>query len=247
MLAATPQSDPVRDRADTDLRGSREHGYYLDLLARRALDAGVSHICTLDVDSFPVRDDWVRVTVDALPEASALAGSCGSENGDSALPHPSCTMAHRSTSSSGSRRASRPTPTARPSSAAFLRATGQRADTGIRLGQSSGRADLAVGAAAPHERADPHYLMGGIYADAFFHLGGIGRGKVFRRDLQQLDRPPADPPDRADPGARPEDLADEGSRAPDRARQRGARPRRVSNGEIYTRAARAGCSTTPTR
>jgi len=26
--------------------------------------------------------------------------------------------------------------------------------------------------------------MAGIYGDAVFHLGGIGRGKVFRRDLQ---------------------------------------------------------------
>jgi hypothetical protein len=27
--------------------------------------------------------------------------------------------------------------------------------------------------------------MAGIYADAVFHLGGIGRGKLFRRDLEQ--------------------------------------------------------------
>jgi hypothetical protein len=33
-------------------------------------------------------------------------------------------------------------------------------------------------------RVDAHYLMAGIYGDAVFHLGGIGRGKVFRRDLR---------------------------------------------------------------
>ena len=30
---------------------------------------------------------------------------------------------------------------------------------------------------------DPHYLLGGIYGDAVFHMGGITRGKVFRTDL----------------------------------------------------------------
>ena len=80
---------------DTDLRGSREHGYYLDALAQRALDAGVSHLCTMDVDAFPVRDDWVSIAASRMPESTGLSAISRIENGDSALPHPSCTFARR--------------------------------------------------------------------------------------------------------------------------------------------------------
>ena len=182
VIAATPNLT-LCEIAPTTLRGSREHGYYLDALARRALDAGVSHICTLDVDSFPVRDDWVQVTVDALPESSALAGVLRSENGDFALPHPSATMTHRSFFDRF-RPSFSPDSDGSPEFRRFLRRTGQRADTGIRLGQILWAQDLEWAQLLRTNALDLHYLMGGIYADTFFHLGGIGRGKIFRRDLQ---------------------------------------------------------------
>jgi hypothetical protein len=183
----------VCDHPDTDRRGSREHAYHLDLLAQQALDAGVSHLCTLDVDSFPIRDDWVDVVAAQIPEASGLAAILRVENGDTALPHPSCTFGRRDFFE-------RFTPSFTPDSdgtpefRAFLRDTGQSADTGIRLGYALWAAGLPWGKLVRTNRVNPHYLMAGIYGDAIFHLGGIGRGKLFRKDLEhsaahRLSRP----------------------------------------------------------
>ena len=140
-------------------------------------------MCTLDVDSFPVRADWVDVVAAQLAEASGLAAVCRLENGDTQLPHPSCTFARRdfyerfhpsfSPDSDGT-----------PEFRRFLHTTGQSADTGIRLGYALWSRGLAWGRLVRTNAVDPHYLMAGIYGDAVFHLGGIGRGKVFRRDLQ---------------------------------------------------------------
>src|SRR4051794_21618237 len=83
------------DIPPTERRSSREHGYYLDAMVPIALDTGVSHLCTLDVDSFPIRDDWVDVVNTTAPRESGLAGVLREENGDVALPHPSCVFAPR--------------------------------------------------------------------------------------------------------------------------------------------------------
>lgn len=173
----------VCDNPDTELRGSREHGYHLDLLARQALAAGVSHLCTLDVDSFPIRDDWVDVIAAQAPTESGLAAILRVENGDVALPHPSCTFARRELFERYSPSFS-PDWDGTPEFRAFLRATGQRGDTGIRLGYTLWSNGLAWGKLLRTNAVDPHYLMAGIYGDAVFHLGGIGRGKLFRKDLE---------------------------------------------------------------
>lgn len=166
----------------TNLRASREHGYYLDAILPIALADGVSHVCTLDVDSFPIADDWVDVIVRAAPPASGLAGVLRSENGDVALPHPSCVLArreffeeHRPTFS--------PDSDYTPEFRAFLRATEQAADTGIHLGYVLWRNRLPWGHLARTNVRNPHYLMAGIYADVVFHLGSAGRAAVFRQDF----------------------------------------------------------------
>jgi hypothetical protein len=174
----------VCDDPDTELRGSREHAFHLDLLARRALDAGVSHVCTLDVDSFPIRDGWVHAVASEAPAESGVAAILRRENGDTALPHPSCTFARRDFFE-------RFAPSFTPDldgtteQRAFLRTTGQSADTGIQLGYALWAAGLSWGRLLRTNAADPHYLMAGIYGDAVFHLGGLGRGKLFRKDLEQ--------------------------------------------------------------
>ncbi len=182
LLEAQPNV-VVCDLPDTELRGSKEHGYYLDRLVPIALDAGVSHLCTLDVDAFPIRDDWVEIVSAAMPEQSGLAAVSRIENGDTALPHPSCAFARRGFFERFSPTFS-PDSDGSPQFREFLRATGQRADTGIGLGYVLWVAGEPWGRLVRTNMVDPHYLMAGIYGDAVFHLGGIGRGKLFRKDLE---------------------------------------------------------------
>jgi hypothetical protein len=186
MLAAQRDVVVCDDLPPTELRGSREHAYYLDVLVARALDAGVSHVCTLDLDSFPIRDDWVDVIVGQIDEldGARLAGVCRVENGDTLLPHPSCTLATRDFFATDPPSFS-PDSDGTPEFRTFLRTTGQRADTGIRIAHrlwSTGEPWVRL---TRTNVRNGHYLMAGIYGDVVFHLGGAGRGKLFRRDLER--------------------------------------------------------------
>jgi hypothetical protein len=109
---------------------------------------------------------------------------CRLENGDTALPHPSCIVA-RSDFFATDPPSFSPDRDGTTGFREFRRATGQRADTGIRLGARLWETGEPWGRLLRTNARDAHYLMGGIYADAVFHLGGVGRGKLFRRDLEQ--------------------------------------------------------------
>ncbi len=182
LLHAAPGLTLV-DVPDTELRGSREHGYYLDRLWRHALETDATHISTLDVDAFPVRDDWVQSVAAQMPSESGFAAVSRLENGDSELPHPSCTFARREFYERFEPSFS-PDSDGTPEFRHFLHATGQSADTGIRLGYALWTAGIPWGRLVRTNVVNPHYLMAGIYGDAVFHLGGIGRGKLFREDFQ---------------------------------------------------------------
>ncbi len=170
------------DIAPTERRGSREHGYYLDAMVPLALDRGVSHLCTLDVDSFPIDDAWLHTLLDLAPPETGLVGVLREENGDVALPHPSCILAPRAFYERY-HPSFWPEPERTGEFRRFVRATGQRADTGIRLASLLWNEQLPWGKLRRTNASNPHYLLAGIYGDAVFHMGGITRAKVFRTDL----------------------------------------------------------------
>ena len=172
----------ILEPTTTPLRASREHGYYLDAMLPVALADGVSHICTLDVDSFPIRDSWVDVLLNAAPAESGLSGVLRSENGDVALPHPSCILARRDFFERFMPSFS-PDSDSTPGFRTFLHSTGQSADTGIRLGYILWQNKIRWGYLVRTNTRNPHYLMAGIYGDIIFHLGSAGRGNVFRQDF----------------------------------------------------------------
>src|SRR6056297_1632256 len=73
----------------SDLRGSAEHAHYLDQLVAEAAAHDVTHVATLDMDSFPVAIGWAeRLTAQLTPDRP-FAAVLRRENGDRNLPHPS--------------------------------------------------------------------------------------------------------------------------------------------------------------
>jgi hypothetical protein len=204
VLAATPRlTDGARarlnrsarveahDGSPTAERGSREHAHHLDALLARALEGPASHLVTLDLDSFPVRDAWHDHLVGAAP--TGIAAILRAENLDTVLPHPSCTFLPRDFAAAHPFSFS-PDTDGTPGFRGFLRSTGQRADTGIRLARILHEAAVPWHRMLRSNRRDVHPLIAGIYDDTVFHLGAGARESLFRRDragsaVHRLTRP----------------------------------------------------------
>ncbi len=66
----------------TDLRSSRENAYYLERLIATAIDEGSTHVATLHVDSFPIRDGWATDLATALSTDYSFAAIVRNESCD---------------------------------------------------------------------------------------------------------------------------------------------------------------------
>ena len=64
----------VLDLPATGLRLSRENAFYLELLVKAAIEEGATHVCTLHLDSFPVRPLWATELERKLHGDYVLAG-----------------------------------------------------------------------------------------------------------------------------------------------------------------------------
>ena len=171
------------DVAPTELRGSREHGHYLDALARIAIDDGVDTLVTLDVDSFPVADGWIETIARAANADGRVAGVLRVENGDTVLPHPSCVLMDAEFFTRYQPSFS-PDSDGTPEFRRFLRTTRQAGDTGLGLAYVLWSRRLPWARLLRSNAVDVHPVIAGVYADCVFHLAGVASGTIFRRDLR---------------------------------------------------------------
>lgn len=169
-LAASPRVTIVEVPA-SDLRGPEEHACHLERLVAAALAAGVSHVVTLHVDSFPVRRGWETET------AARLDGNCpfAAVVRDDRFDRKPCTAFIFAESAFLA--AQRPTyllPAATLASSEFKRyARHSRAvlDSGIGYSFAAWRAGLRWHALARSNRGEDHCHFGSVYGDLVFHLG----------------------------------------------------------------------------
>jgi hypothetical protein len=185
ILQSTPNVKIVTLPA-FDGEGSFEHAFYLDLLLRRAVDEGCSHLATLDCDSFPVLPDWPAVLLRRMGKLR-LAAVLRSENLDTALPHPCGLFMERSFLLEHEPRLlpAKAEMAADPSFQEFLRVNGQRPDTGIGYGYVLWCAREPWLRLTRSNRRNPHFLMAGVYGDVFFHLGASSRRPWFYADYRR--------------------------------------------------------------
>ena len=171
---------------DTDLRGRDEHPYYLEWLVRAAVEDGATHLCTLHVDSFPVRAGWAEEI------AAKLHGDCvlAAVQRDKKTDRKPVTefmmftrefyLAHR--------------PTFRISERVKASADYQRyraacphtPDSGVGYGFAIWSAQLSWFPLLRVDRDKNRYYCGGIYGDLIFHLGGA---VLYRASPKATTRP----------------------------------------------------------
>lgn len=170
----------------TEERESLEHAYYLDLLFRRAVADGCTHLAAVDADSFPVLLDWPRVLLERM-HGRRLAAVLRCENLDTFLPHPCGIFMERSFFIERSPRMFPPKAeiAADASFQAFLKETGQRKDTGIGYGYALWRAKEPWMPLLRSNTRNRHFLMAGIYGGVFFHVGASSRRPFFHGDWEK--------------------------------------------------------------
>jgi hypothetical protein len=173
----------VIDLPPKSLRGSEEHGTYLDMLAAHAVRDGCDFVCTFDVDSWPICDDWIEVSWNLITQNRAVAAAIlRAENGDTVLPHPSFIFIQANLFHHAECRFWVTESDMRDDMRAFGKSNNQRIDTGFGLGYFLHKQGLDWVKLRRSNRKDYHYVMAGVYNDLIFHLGAGARKKMFARD-----------------------------------------------------------------
>jgi len=189
-LAQYPQVK-ICELPDTDLRVSLEHAFYIEGLTRAAIKDGATHLCTLDVDSFPIRYGWATELGEAISDDRPVAAILRKENGDEVLTHPSCLFfSHDFYEKYKPRYFPRPKEIFDPAYWLFFYSHLGECDTGIGFSYILRKNNLNWYRILRSNRYEDHYIMGGIYGDMIFHLGASSRGiKIFKLDRKNVKLP----------------------------------------------------------
>lgn len=160
---------------------SKQHSMALTQLMRHAIDDGCGAIFTLDVDSFPIINDWMHTMIAMAEEGSGVCAVHRTENEDTFLPHPSgCVML----SSFVSQYPFEFYPeNIEEVGSDYLEDTGQRPDSGIGLGYILWKHHFPWSEMQRSNSHNLHYLMAGIYGNVIFHLGAGSRRPLFAKEL----------------------------------------------------------------
>ena len=155
----------------TELRGARENTHYLEQLVRFALEDGVTHICALHPDSFPVRPGWAEAMVDLCAPDGAVCAIQRVENHD--LKPQTCGLLFSSDWYLRYRPGFLLTAEQRASEQykRYQAAVPHIADSGSGFGFSLWCAGLQWAPLNRSNRAQDHALLGSVYGDLIFHLG----------------------------------------------------------------------------
>ncbi len=170
----------------TDLRGYQEHAFYLDRLVDTAVRDGCSHVVMLNVDSFPVRKAWAQTLASYLDQRCVLAAVKRIENYDN-KPHPCCIFFHRefylqykpSLILTKDELDS-------PEGLRYLAESGSIHDTGVGYGFKLFSTGLGWHPLLRSNKGEDHYIIGSVYGDLVFHLGGATREKKIHLPERQL-------------------------------------------------------------
>jgi hypothetical protein len=161
----------ICDLPPTGAHGPAEHTHYLDLLLLEAVHDGATHIATLHVDSFPVRDGWAEDLAARLDSETPFAAAVRDGRVD-IKPFTAAILAradflerHRPTLLvSGEAMATRPY-------RRYRHAFPHHPDSGVGWGFTAWREGLDWLPLRRSNRGQDHTHFGTIHGDTFFHLG----------------------------------------------------------------------------
>lgn len=160
----------------TELRLAKEHAYYLDQLTKAAFEDGCTHVCSMHVDSFPVKRGWDRQMLDQITEQNPLCAILRAENGDTMMPFAAGCMFSREFYEKYQPRFAYDMPVIQSEEfKQFITKYDDRIETGIHFGFLIDKHGLGWSKLLHSNRHSEHYLMAAIYGDLIFHLSAAAR------------------------------------------------------------------------
>lgn len=164
----------------TDSNPSKQHGDSLKILLNAAKQKEYDYFVTLDMDAFPIKENWLENLSILLNDRQPVAAIDRVENGDSSLTHPSfCVLKKSFVQENNLDFYPNSTHISDLHFQHFLLDTNQRIDTGITIAYQLSKNRLDWVRLQRSNSANIHFLMAGIYGDSIFHMGATSREPKF--------------------------------------------------------------------